>query len=122
MKVFCFLIIAIFFLSFRPTSETSTKNSNPGYYVFVEDFTNRSYNKFIVESKDSVGRIFKNYFDTELKLGDVRNPIFINNGDYSFYIARVNVFENAKGKKTFRHLKYPKPKQSKRAKLKPVTL
>ena len=118
--MFCLLAISIFCLSFRPSTEKSTKNSNPGFYVFVEDFKNHSFDKFIVESKDSVNAIFEKYFFTELELGDIQNPIFISNVNHSFYIARVHVFENENGKKTFKHLKYPKI--NKRAKLKPVTL
>jgi len=120
MKMFCLLAISILSLSFRPSTEKSTKNSTSGYYVFVEDFANRSYDKFIVESRDSVNTIFEKYFFSELELGDIQNPIYISNVNHSFYIARVQVFENENGKKTFKHLKYPK--NNKRGKLKPVTL
>ena len=127
MRLFSVLFISIFCFSFYPATEKAVKSSNSGFYVFVEDFTNRSNNSYIVDSKDSVNSIFNSYFNSELELGDVQNPIFINNGDYSFYIARVNIFDKANGKKGFKHLKYPNPynkhsKINKRAKLKPVTL
>ena len=120
MKFIFLLLISIICLSFRPSAERSSKDARSGFYIFVEDFNNHSYNKYIVESRDSVNTIFEKYFFSELELGDIQNPIFISNVNQSFYIARVNVFENANGKKTFRHLKYPKT--NKRAKLKPVTL
>jgi len=120
MKILCLLAISIFCFSFCPSTEKTSKNSKSGFYIFVEDFTNRSYDKYIVESRDSVNTIFEKYFFSELELGDIQNPIYISNVNHSFYIARVNVFENANGKKTFKHLKYPK--LNKRAKLKPVTL
>jgi hypothetical protein len=122
-KTVYILLISLFFFSFRPSTNNAVTNSRTGFYVFVEDFTNRSNSKYIVDTKDSVNSIFNSYFNTELELGDVQNPIFINNGDYSFYIARVNVFEKANGKKGFKHFKYPNPYiKHKRAKLKPVTL
>jgi hypothetical protein len=120
MRMFCFLVISFLSFSFCPSTEKSTKDSKSGFYIFVEDFSNHSYNKYIVESRDSVNTIFEKYFFSELELGDIQNPIYISNINQSFYIARVHVFENANGKKTFKHLKYPK--NNKRTKLKPVTL
>ena len=120
MKTLCLIVISVISLSFCPSTEKSSKNSSLGYYIFVEDFTNRSFNKYIVESRDSVNTIFEKYFFSELELGDIQNPIYISTVNQSFYIARVHVFENENGKKTFKHLKYPKA--NKREKLKPVTL
>jgi len=120
MKLFFLFAVSVLCFSFRPSTEKSTKDSRSGFYIFVEDFSNHSYDKYIIESRDSVNIIFEKYFFSELELGDIQNPIFISNVNQSFYIARVNVFENANGKKTFKHLKYPKT--NKRAKLKPVTL
>jgi hypothetical protein len=120
MKLFYLFALAVICFSFRPSTERASKDARSGFYIFVEDFNNHSFNKYIVESRDSVNTIFEKYFFSELELGDIQNPIFISNVNQSFYIARVSVFENANGKKTFRHLKYPKV--NKRAKLKPVTL
>jgi len=120
MKLLLLLVCSVLLLSFRPSAEKNTKDTRNGYYVFVQDFTNNSHNKFIVESRDSVNIIFEKYFFSELELGDIQNPIFISNINQSFYIARVNITENENGKKSFKHLKYPK--SNKRTKLKPVTL
>jgi hypothetical protein len=120
MRLLILFAASILCFSFRPSTERAVKDSRSGFYIFVEDFNSHSYNKYIVESRDSVNTIFEKYFFSELELGDIQNPIFISNVNQSFYIARVNVFENASGKKTFKHLKYPKV--NKRAKLKPVTL
>jgi hypothetical protein len=87
----------------------------------VEDFTNRSNHKFIVESKDSVNIIFEQFFQSELELGNVDRPITIFNGKRNFYIARVTVSEKSNGELSFRHLKYPNV-YNKRSKLKPVIL
>jgi len=110
MKTLFILLISLFCISFCPTTEKEVKNSNvefsSGFYIVVEDFTDRTDHKFIVESKDSVNIIFKQYFESELELGNVNNPISIFNRKYSFYIARVNVFEKPNGKKSFRNLKY----------------
>jgi len=120
MKILFLLLLSFICFSFRPSTERAIKDSRSGFYIFVEDFNKHSFNKYIVESRDSVNTIFEKYFFSELELGDIQNPIFISNVNQSFYIARVNVFENANGKKTFKHLKYPK--LNKRSKLKPVTL
>jgi len=53
-----------------------------------------------------VGIIFNKYFESELELGNVDYPISIYNGKRDFYIARVNVYVKANGKKDFKHLKY----------------
>jgi hypothetical protein len=93
-----------------------------GFYVFVEDIGQRTNNKYITESKDSLNVIFKNYFGSELVLGEVQRPLSIFNGNLNFYVARVNVFVKPNGKKSFRHLKYPAVRISKRSKLKPAIL
>lgn len=107
--------------SFCPSTEKAESNSRPGFYIFVEDHTDRTYHKFIVESKDSVNNIFEHYFESELNLGEVDHPISIYNGKRNFYIARVTVFVTPDGKKKFKNLKYSNV-YIKRAKLKPVTL
>ncbi len=127
MKMLFILLISIFSFSFCPSPETNNKQYNAGFYIFVENLKDRSYNKFIVETKDSALTIFKSYFKTELELGEVQNPISIFNGDLNFYIARVNVFISPDGKKNFTHLNYPgigkkNLKLKKRLRLKPVTL
>lgn len=116
MRLLCVLLLSIFCFSFRPTTEKAAKYTN-GFYVFVEDFTNRTNHKFIVESKDSVNSIFKLFFESELELGEVQKPITIYNGDLNFYIARVNVFVKPNGGKSFKHLKYPMAKASKNKRL-----
>jgi len=107
MKILYILLFSVFCFSFCPPKEKIVKYTRPGYYIFVEDLTTRSYRKYIVESKDSVNSIFSEYFKTELELVDVQTPITIFNGCISFYIARVTVFEKPNGKLNFRHLKYP---------------
>lgn len=121
MKLCFILLIAVFCFSFRPSSEKAVQNTGNGFYVFVEDHTDRSYHKYIVDTKDSVNSIFNLFFNSELELGDVDRPISIYNGKLNFYLARVNVFVQPNGKKDFKHLKYPNV-YSKRSKLKPVTL
>jgi len=121
MKICFVFLLAIFCFSFRPSTEKTVSNTSNGFYVFVEDHTDRTYHKYIVESKDSVNSIFNYFFNTELELGDIDRPISIYNGKFDFYIARVTVFEQPDGKKTFKHLKYPSV-YSKRSRLKPVTL
>lgn len=121
------LIVALFCLSFRPSTEKAINSSRNGFYIFVEDFTDRTNHKYIVETKDSVNSIFNSFFNSELELGDVDRPISIYNGKRNFYIARVTVFEQPNGKKNFRHLKYPnvytkRSAVNKRSKLKPVVL
>ena len=107
MKMLSLLLISLFCFSFCPATEKIVNNSKSGFYIFVEDFTDRTNHKYIVETKDSVNTIFKYFFNTELELGDVDRPISIYNGKHSFYIARVTVFKQSNGKKNFRHLKYP---------------
>jgi hypothetical protein len=108
-------------MSFKPSTEKAVSNTRPGFYIFVEDFTDRTYHKFIVESRDSVDNIFNRFFHSELELGDVDHPITIYNGKHNFYIARVTVFETSDGRKKFRNLKYADV-YKKRSRLKPVTL
>lgn len=121
MRLLCFILISVFCFSFCPNTEKANKYSS-GFYVFVEDLTHRTNHKFIVESKDSVDIIFKYFFESELELGDIQKPISIYNGDLNFYIARVNVIVKPNGKKSFKHLKYPREKVNKRSKTRPVFL
>ncbi|MDP2890603.1 MAG: hypothetical protein Q8P34_16775 [Bacteroidota bacterium] len=109
------------FFSFTTSTEKVENNARPGFYISVEDFTDRSNHEFIVESKDSVNIIFEQFFSSELELGNVDRPITIFNGKRNFYIARVSVFEKPNGDLNFRHLKYPNV-YTKRTKLKPVFL
>lgn len=123
MKIYKLLFVAFIFFSFRPTPKSEAPNAGNGFYVFIEDHTDRTYHRYIVESKDSVNSIFNTFFKSELELGEIDRPISIYNGKLDFYIARVTIFEQANGKKNFRHLKYPAVyTNSKRSKLKPVTL
>jgi hypothetical protein len=121
MKIQYVLLIALFCFSFRPSTEKAESNTSNGFYVVVENHADRTFHKYIVESKDSVNSIFNHFFESELELGDVDRPISIYNGRLDFYIARVMVFVQPNGKKNFRHLKYPSV-YTKRSKLKPVTL
>jgi len=121
MRVFYLLLISMSLFSFRPSTEKAESNFRPGFYIFVEDHTDRTFHKYIVESKDSVDHIFEHFFQSELDLGNVDHPITIYNGKRNFYIARVTVFETPDGKKKFKNLKYSNV-YVKRAKLKPVTL
>ncbi len=121
MKNSLFLLISLSFFSFGPIYEKIENTTNPGFYITVEDFTDRSNYEYIVESKDSVRIIFGRFFNSELELGDVDQPITIYNGKRNFYIARVAVFKKPNGDLSFRHLKYPNV-YTKRGKLKPVFL
>ena len=121
MKLLFILLAAIFCFAFRPTTVKEVSNARPGFYIFVEDFTDRTNHKYIVETKDSVNNIFNYFFETELELGAVDRPITIFNGKLNFYIARVTVFEGTNGKKNFRHLKYPNV-YNRRSKLRPVQM
>jgi len=125
MKSLLFLFLLFLFCSFCPSVEKAVINSRNGFYIHVEDFTDRSYHQYILESSDSVNIIFRSYFDSELDLGELDRPITIFNGKCDFYVSRVTVFEKADGQIGFRHLKYPKvynkeSKSVKRSKLKPV--
>lgn len=127
MKFLLFLLLSVIFFSFCPSSEKAENDAGNGFYIFVEDFTNRTNHKYIVETKDSVNTIFEYFFNSELELGKVDRPITIYNGKHNFYVARVNVFKKSNGKKGFRNLKYPNVYKKetdlkKRQKLKPVTL
>jgi len=121
MKFLSFLAVSVICMSFRPTLNNTESNTRPGFYIFVEDFTDRTFHKYIVENKDSVNTIFNHFFNSELELGDVDRPISIFNGKRNFYIARVTVFETPEGKKKFRNLKYSNV-YIKRSRLKPVIL
>lgn len=121
MRTLFVLLIAISFLSFRPSAGKTESTVRQGFYIHVQDHTDRTFHKFIVESKDSVDNIFERFFESELDLGEVDRPITIFNGKRDFYIARVTVFETPDGKKKFKNLKYSSV-YVKRAKLKPVTL
>ena len=107
MKLSFILLISVFLFSFGPTSEKVENSSRPGFYIVVEDYTDRTFHKYIVESKDSVG--------------EINHPISIYNVKRSFYVARVTVYESSDGKKKFRNLKYASV-YIKRSKLKPVIL
>ena len=125
MKTFLFLMISLFFLSFRPSTKEAAVSSSNGFYVSVKDLTDRTYHEYIVETKDSANSIFNKYFETELELGNVDYPISIYNGKRDFYIARVFVFVKPNGKKDFKHLKYPNvyvrnSKSNKRAPIEPA--
>jgi hypothetical protein len=123
MKKLCFLLISVFCISFCPSTEKAVINSRNGFYIHVQDFTDRTDHSYILETSDSVNTIFNSFFNTELELGDIDRPITIYNGKFDFYVARVTVFEKPNGKKGFRHLKYPdvyvnRSKISKRSKVK----
>ena len=107
MKNYFVLLISLSFFSFSPVSEKLENNTRPGFYISVEDFTDRSNHEYIVESKDSVNIIFEQFFSSELALGNVDRPITIFNGKRTFYIARVTVSEKPNGELSFSHLKYP---------------
>lgn len=113
-------MISIFLLAFSPLKEEAVKHSNPGFYVYVENYKNGTRDKFIVESKDSLNKIFNSYLNMELELGEIQRPITIYNGYVNFYVARVTVFENQNGKKKFKHLQYPRI--TNRSKEKPAIL
>lgn len=115
------LFIAVLGFSFCPSIEKTENSTSNGYYIFVEDFTDRTNHKYIVETKDSVDNIFYFYLKSELELGKVDRPITIYNGKHNFYVARVNIFRKPNGKMGFKHIKYPNV-YNKRSKLKPVTL
>lgn len=142
MKFLGALLLSVFCFSFCPSVEETEKNSKDktensaaeavenlssnGFYIYVEDFTDRTNHKFIVETKDSVQTIFNYFFESELALGNVDRPITIYNGKRNFYIARVNVYIKPNGEKDFKRLKYPspyiKPDNRKRQPINPVTL
>jgi len=126
MKLLNLLIASIICFSFSPSLKKTESSSVIGFYIFVDDYTDRTKHKYIVENKDSVTAIFDQFFHSELNLGEVDWPITIYNGKHNFYVARVNVYRKANGKRTFRHLEYSKvyikPSANKRSKLKPVTL
>ena len=124
MKICLLLVTFIICSSFRPTVQkaASAEVVSSGFYVFVNDFTERTKHSYIIESRDSVDVIFKLFFRSELELGDVDRPLTIYNGEHDFYVARVSVIHKSNGKLGFNNLKYPKLKIVKRNKLDPVTL
>ena len=129
MKTLYILLISVFCFSFCPSVEnaaTNTNNTSNGFYITVKDLTNRTYQKYIVENRDSVNIIFNKYFNSEMELGDIDYPISIYNGKRDFYIARVNIFVKQNGKINFKNLKYPNvyiksTRSNKRSGLSPTT-
>jgi len=107
MKKLLVILTSILCLSFCPSTEKVAISTSNGFYIVVKDLTNRTYQKYIVETKDSVDIIFDKYFQTEMELGDIDYPISIYNGKRDFYVARVNVFRKQNGNRNFRNLKYP---------------
>ncbi len=128
MKNITIFVLAFVCLSFCPSAEKLEKEEiafRSGFHITVNDFTTRKFHEYIVESRDSVNIIFTNFFNSELDLGEVNRPISIYNGEHDFYIARVNVYDKANGKVSFKNLKYPPVyknanKEDKRKKRKPV--
>lgn len=111
--------------SFCPSTEKAVSESKIGFYIHVKDHTDRTFHKYLVNSRDSVDVIFEQFFNTELELGDIDYPLSIFNGKHDFYIARVNVHRKQNGELGFKNLKYPKVYNraiNKRNKLQPVTL
>lgn len=121
MKMSYIILISGLSYSFCPSIEKAENGTSNGFYISVQDYTDSTSHRYIVDAKDSVNSIFDYFFESELELGNVDRPITIYNGMYSFYVARVNVFKKKNGEKDFRHLKYPNI-YKKRSKLKPVTL
>jgi hypothetical protein len=132
MKTLFILLISFFCFSFCPSTEkistntANNSNTSNGFYISVIDLTDRTYHKYILETKDSVNIIFNHYFNSEMELGDIDYPISIYNGKRDFYVARVNIYIKPNGKKNFKHLSYPKvyvksPKSNKRSKV-PTTI
>lgn len=107
MKTCMLLIAALFGLSFCYTSGKDEPAPRSGYYIFVEDYTDHTNHRFLVESKDSVDKIFDLFFASELSLGTVDHPISIYNLKHNFYIERVELIDAKNGKVRFKHLKYP---------------
>lgn len=121
MRSLLFTLVVLCLYSFRPSMEKAETTYRNGFYITISDHENKSYKKYIIESKDSVNNLFNQYFNNELELGEVEKPISIFNGDLSFYIARVSVYQKANGKTNFKHFKYP-IERNKRGKLKTVIL
>jgi len=125
MKVFYFLLISMSLYSFCPSTEKAVSESKVGFYIHVKDHTDRTFHKFVVDSRDSVDVIFEQFFNTELELGEIDYPLSIYNGKRDFYIARVTVHTKQNGELGFKNLKYPKVYNKaikKRNQLKPVML
>jgi hypothetical protein len=121
MKMLCLIFISLLCFSFRPSVGKTESSAHNGFYIFVEDFSDRTNHKYIVDTKDSVNNIFNYFFESEFELGDIDRPVSIYNGKLNFYIAKVNIYIDSKGKKNFKHLKYPDV-YNRRSKLKPVTM
>jgi hypothetical protein len=118
MKTLLVLFVALFSFSFCPITEKEEANNKSaakeesitksGYYVLVQDYTDRTSHQYLIESKDSVNKIFNQFFCSELELRTINYPITIDDGKQGFFVARVNLFESKNGKTKFKHLKYPK--------------
>ena len=109
MKTLSILIVALFCFSFVSPPEKENPeatNTKSGYYIFVEDYVEHANYKYLVESKDSVNKIFDHFFASELALGKVNRPMSIYNLKSSFYIEPVQLFESKNGKTKFRHMKF----------------
>jgi hypothetical protein len=91
MKTLLVIAIAMSCFSFCPINEKEEPNGRPGFYVLVEDYSARTYQKYLVESKDSVDKIFNNCFNSELRLGEIDSPISIYNVRHNF-MWRVSPF------------------------------
>ena len=98
--------VAFCFYSFCYISDKDEPSPKSAYYIVVEDFTDNTAYKYLVESKDSADRIFDRFFASELSLGNVDHPITIYNLKHNFYIERVELFETKNGKTKVKHLKY----------------
>lgn len=125
MKYLLIIVVAILCFSFRPSTEKAASAASNGFYIYVRDNSDRTYHKYIVQSRDSVDVIFEQFFNSELDLGEIDFPLSIYNGYHDFYIARVNVYTKPNGELGFRNLKYPKiynKENRKRGKLKPAIL
>lgn len=62
MKTPFVMLISVFCFSFCPTLEKVESVTSSGFYIYVEDFTDRTSLKYIVETKDSVNHIFNTFF------------------------------------------------------------
>ena len=108
MRTLLLFAVLVFCFSLSYAAKKDEPAAKSGYYILVEDYTDRSNHTYLLESKDSVDVIFDQFFKTELELGNINYPITIDNGKQSFFVARVELFESKNGKTHFKHLKYPK--------------
>lgn len=123
MRVLAVILLGVICFSFCPTTENETAVANSGFLITIEDHTTRTFEKYLVQDKDSVYAIFNSYFGSELKLGRIDRPISIYNGKHDFYVAKVNLFTKPNGKLGFKNLKYPPvyiKKKDRREKMDPV--